>query len=292
MSFWREVEAFLRSFALREGLTEEEFRFVERELKRYAPKSFKGVHPVYGEPYHSTTTGPVAEALGKFLGPSRLLEKAKKYDELTLLEVGFGLGHNAVITAAELLKVNPRLRINYYALDLSPPPYREPLPPPYDGLQRKILSALPEVELNGLRLKLITGDARKTIKSLSIKADAVFHDGFSPFRNPELWSLEFLALVKERLKDDGYWVSYSSSLAVRRALLELGFKVGSGVKAGRKRPSTVASLKGEVPPLEPEEKEKLLSSPYATPIRDPTLSAGPLELLARYFLEVFKKGAR
>jgi len=294
-----ELKEFLEEFSRGRSLTKEERDFLERELQRLAPPLRGEVRPVptaegtytlfhgaYGEPYHSTTAGALKEAYEKFLKPSGLLKKAKEAEELTLLEVGFGLGYNCAVTLHHLLELNPSLRVEIVALEKEPPSLVPPLPEPYRSLHEKLLKG----EGENFTLRLLVGDARETIKELGkFKADAVFHDAFSPYKNPELWTLDFLALVKEHLKEEGYWVSYTSNLAVRKALLELGFKVGSSGKVGRKRPGTVASLRSPVPPLSQREAEKLFLSPYALPMRDPQLKERPLTVLADYLLRVFRR---
>ena len=117
-------------------------------------------------------------------------------------------------------------------------------------------------------------------------ADAIFHDPFSPLKNPEMWSLDFLDRVKLSMSPEGYWTSYTSSLPVRKALRELGFRVGSSRPVGRRRGGTVATLNGDVKLLDPEEERKLSSSPFSDPFRDPDLKREPLEILVDYRISV------
>ncbi|RUM28823.1 MAG: hypothetical protein DSY32_03895 [Aquifex sp.] len=284
-------------------LGEEEFSLILREFLRFAynPKeegrelvdtadgSKTLIHKTYGEPYHSQTAGAVRECLYKFVKPSRILEKAKEKKVIRILDVGFGLGYNLAVALKHLWEVNPNLKVEIISLEREILRDIPLLPEPYRKVHEELLEKVPEYDGEKLSLRVLLGDARRKIKEVeNFKADAVFHDAFSPYKNPELWTLDFLSLIKERVDDKGYWVSYSSSLSVRKSLLTLGFKVGSSKEVGRKRKGTVASLKSPVPPMEEDEIRKLVLSPFAVPMRDENLDKEPLEILIDYLLKVYK----
>jgi len=284
-------------------LGEEEFGLILREFLRFAynPKeegrelvdtadgSKTLIHKTYGEPYHSQTAGAIRECLYKFVKPSRILEKAKEKKVIRILDVGFGLGYNLAVALKHLWEVNPNLKVEIISLEREILKDIPLLPEPYRKVHEELLEKIPEYDGEKLSLRVLLGDARRKIKEVeNFKADAVFHDAFSPYKNPELWTLDFLSLIKERVDDKGYWVSYSSSLSVRKSLLTLGFKVGSSKEVGRKRKGTVASLKSPVPPMEEDEIRKLVLSPFAVPMRDENLDKEPLEILIDYLLKVYK----
>ncbi len=249
--------------------------------------SYTLIDPEHGEPYHSLTAGALTESLEKFFKPSGLSEIAPFRERIAILDVGFGLGYNTAVAVYELRKLNRKVRVEVIALDKNVPENIPDLPEPYTAVHRKIMGLLPEGESDGVSVKLYEGDMRKTLKAVrNFRADVVFHDPFSPYRNPEAWSLELLGLVKKLLREDGVWVSYTSSLPVRRALYELGFKLGSTPSVGRKRGGTVASIKGCVGELTAKERLKLLNSPYSVPLRDPGLYLHPTDILIDYRLSV------
>ena len=254
---------------------------------RTADGSWTLVSPEYGEPYHSITAGAVTECISKFVKPSRILERVKIKGEVRILDLGFGLGYNTAVALTEIMRTFPDARVEIVALDLRIPESVPPLPDPYGEIHRKLLSSLPFYKSENVRVYLLLGDARRRIHEvLGFEADAVFHDPFSPFKNPELWTLEFLSLVRETLSREGIWVSYTSALPVRRALLDLGFNVGESDPVGRRRGGTVASLEGEVPKLSQEMLFKLKTSPYSVPFTDPDLSWDALRILAEYRVSV------
>ena len=259
-----------------------------------ADGSYTLYHPKFKESYHSVSAGAVEESLKKFLIPSQLLEKAKDLKEVSILEVGFGLGYNLTVAAVELLEKNPNLKIRYFGFEKEINPLLESLKLPkpygefYEKLKREVLKGNLNFPIGNVEINILLGDARKEIENLKgLKFDAVFHDAFSPKRNPELWTLEFLEKLKELLKEEGFWVSYSTALPVRKSLYLLGFKIYNTKPVGRKSPGTAATLKGKplnesVYPLTQKEFEKLLTSPRAIPYRDPCLCLEREEILNRY----------
>ena len=284
------------------NLSQEEYSLLLREFLRFAhDPTQEGAFPVptsdgsltliskfYGEPYHSQTAGAIREALYKFVYPSKIVEKAKKKEVVRILDVGFGLGYNIAIALKHIWEANPGVRVEIISLEKELKKDIPLLPEPYREVHELVLSAVPEHEDERLKIKVLLGDARKEIQNLGgFKADAVFHDAFSPYKNPELWTYDFLKLIKENIDPYGYWVSYSSALCVRKALFLLGFQVGSSREVGRRRKGTVASLKASVPPLDEDEVRKLHISPFSKPLRDETLNKEPLEILLDYLVEVY-----
>ena len=51
-----------------------------------------------------------------------------------------------------------------------------------------------ELSGNDYNLRLILGDARRTIKQFDTQVDCWFLDGFSPAKNPELWEEDLLKM--------------------------------------------------------------------------------------------------
>jgi len=264
-----------------------------------ADGSFTLYHPYFGESYHSVSAGAIEESLKKFLLPSNLFWKAKRQDEIYLLEVGFGLGYNLTVTAVKLKEVNPNLKIHYFGLEYRIVPLigELELPPPYGEFYKKLRENIlrkkkTSFEVEHVSVNILLGDARERVKELrNLNFDAIYHDAFSPKRNAELWTLEFLSLLRGIMKEDAFWVSYSTALPVRRALWELGFKIFNTKPVGRKSPGTAATLKGtpasdNVYPLSEKEVKKILTSPKAVPYRDPCLCLSREKILENYLKEV------
>ena len=46
------------------------------------------------------------------------------------------------------------------------------------------------------------------------KYDIIFHDGFAPYKQPELWSEELIFEISKHLKKDGVYCTYNHSMPV------------------------------------------------------------------------------
>lgn len=79
---------------------------------------------------------------------------------------------------------------------------------------------------NNCSINYHIGDARKTIKELNTIYDIVFFDAFSSQKDPTLWTINLLSIIKDKMNEDSVFVSYSKATPFRSALLELGFNVG------------------------------------------------------------------
>ncbi len=281
------------------SLSQKSKESVLKEISAWLKPSIKGegpvitkdgsitlVNPQYGEAYHSLTAGAISECLMKFVEPSRIVQKAQSKKKIRILDIGFGLGYNLAVAIERIRSVNSRTEIEILSFEKLLSENIPLLPEPYKRYHKLLLDGFPEFCKDGISFKLLLGDARQKVgECRGFDADAVFHDAFSPYRNPELWTYEFLKEIKEAIATDGFWVSYTSSLPVRKALKLLGFGLNDSPNVGRKRGGTLASLTIK-DDLNFEDIRKINSSPYAIPFRDETLNTEPLEILVNYRLWV------
>ena len=77
------------------------------------------------------------------------------------------------------------------------------------------------------KCSILWGDAREKINTIpsNNKFDLIYLDGFSPQKCPQVWTIEFLSKVVEKLHPEGYLITYSSSAAVRKTLRNLGLEI-------------------------------------------------------------------
>lgn len=105
-------------------------------------------------------------------------------------------------------------------------------------------SGLKHNEYKGIKINYYLDDARHTLKNLNKIYDIVFLDGFSPQKNPTLWTIDFLNLLKNHMAYNSILTSYSKSTPFRSALTDLDFYIGKtyidSIEMG-----TVASLNQE-----------------------------------------------
>ena len=237
--------------------------------------------PDFEEAFHSHY-GAKAEAEGKFVLPCQLAAKARAAKSLSLLDICYGLGYNSAAAIATIWESNPDCKIELIALELNPlvpqAAITHQLLHNWDTPISQLLTQLATrqyVDTQRLEAKLWLGDARQVIGQLtqsSWQADAIFLDPFSPPKCPQLWSVEFLALVAQCLKPHGRLATYSCAAGVRTALKLSGLAIGASTRVGRRSPGTVASfMTAELAPLSQQELEHLQTR-AAVPYRDPQLT--------------------
>ncbi len=185
----------------------------------------------FDETYHSIS-GAIEEAREKHVIPSKIIEIAKKQNQVTIVDVCFGLGYNSLIAIHEIKKVNPSCKIKIIALEIDPKIIQEQTQVPkefeqeYQSLKKQII--------------LMIGDARQTIKTVKENVDAVFFDPFSPKKCPQLWTKEFFTDIYKVMNINARLTTYSCARVVRDNLKLAGFKVIDGPCVGRRAPSTIA----------------------------------------------------
>lgn len=237
--------------------------------------SYTFYHPRFRQHFHSTA-GAWEESVKKYLEPCGIGDSLRSGKDVSILDVGFGMGFN-VCAAAELARSIPggaRLSVTTLEYDENTLAAALRLP------ERKDLEIIASLKENGFygsgnfSVRLIPGDARQTVSRLDDSFDAVFLDGFTPETNPELWSLDFLEKLKQRMKPDALLASYCGAYPVKGALIQLGFHLYETRPFGRRRGGTAASLRVH-PELDPMPEKELLIAERSTagvPYRDPELN--------------------
>lgn len=233
--------------------------------------------PEFNETFHSSS-GAKQEAEQKFVIPSKLTRMAQQAHPLTILDVCYGLGYNSAAALEAVWAVNPDCQVEVLALelDITVPLAALGFLSSYSSQVQEYLTTLAncqEVNTPQLRGRLTIGDARQTSQKIpkGWQADVIFLDPFSPPKCPQLWTVEFIALLSQLLKPQGKIVTYSCAAAVRKALVMTGLNIASTPSVGRKSPGTIASFAAlDFPPLTQSETE-YLQTRASTPYRDPQL---------------------
>lgn len=158
----------------------------------------------------------------------------------TILETGFGLGLNFLASWAAWRADPQRPRHLHFAsveafpvtandLLRSAAPWPE-LQPLVAALAERWWGLVPGVhrlrlEDGQVHLTLGIGPADEQLPQLSLQADSVFLDGFSPELNPALWEAPVLSQVAAHCRSGTRLATWSVTRAVRDTLSELGFQV-------------------------------------------------------------------
>ena len=243
-------------------------------------------HPIYKQHFH-TLAGANAEAEHKFIMPTDIAAKLATGAHVRVLDVGFGLGGNAFATLKSARDNGGKVEITALEYDLRIlPAIRKFLPG--ESAEVAILKALEENLFYSAAegsITLIEGDARRTLSALppDLHFDYIHLDGFSPDRNPELWSFDFIRLLLKRLTPDGMLVTYSASNAVRGALLRAGACIGETEPFGRRRSGTIGTMNAAriSCPLSDKEFGIIRHSTAGLALRDPSLSDSATLIIER-----------
>ena len=184
----------------------------------------------FQENFHSSL-GALEETKIKFIDPSDL--QRFKGKSLNVMDICFGLGYNSAFLINELIKQKSYL--NLYALEIDKKPFEysfrnKSFLKLWDPKVKKIFGSLLRndyFEDKFFKCKFLWGDAREKINIIpsATKFDLIYLDGFSPQRCPQVWSIEFLSKLTEKLNPRGYLITYSSSAAVRKTLRNLGLEI-------------------------------------------------------------------
>ncbi|NKI32991.1 tRNA (5-methylaminomethyl-2-thiouridine)(34)-methyltransferase MnmD [Croceivirga thetidis] len=183
----------------------------------------------WNEQYHSKH-GAIQEAYHVFIknGLDRLKKK-----EISILEIGFGTGLNAIITFIESQKSGKT--IDYTGIEAFPVTLRE-------VQQLNYTEALNSHEKMPVFQEMHACEWSKTVKIsadfcltkykmkiedvlFNSKFDLIYFDAFGPRVQPELWTEEIFSKMYVSLKPKGWLTTYSAKGAVRRALQSVGFLV-------------------------------------------------------------------
>jgi tRNA U34 5-methylaminomethyl-2-thiouridine-forming methyltransferase MnmC len=208
----------------------------------------EGTIPVsrrFDDPYFSLAGG-LAETHHVFLVGNGLPGRFR--DGFQIAELGFGTGLNLLAT---LLSHRGPGHLRYTSFEAFPMPIADIARalgafPELADIARPFLdqwAAKAEVlEFPNLTARIILGDARQTLPAWKGRVDAWFLDGFSPAKNPELWTPDLMHQVARHTAPGGTFATYTAAGHVRRALADAGFAVTRQPGFGRKRHMTTGQL--------------------------------------------------
>ena len=184
-------------------------------------------NPEVNETYHSKH-GAIVEAEYIFIkhGFSAVNKKT-----LTILEIGFGTGLNALLTLQKATQ--KKVTVNYHTMELYPvnkDKYKKLNFTDLIGMEKDDLLDLHQSEWEK---KCQITDYFKLTKSKSslenytskTKFDIIYFDAFSPEKQPELWTDIIFKKMHEYLKEDGFLVTYCAKGVVKRTMKAVGFEI-------------------------------------------------------------------
>ncbi len=180
------------------------------------------------ETYHSIH-GAVQESMHVFIRNGlQHFHHATQATTISILEVGFGTGLNALLTLD--YAGSHDVRIRYHTLEPFPLPediwrnlnYGEAIRPDFKAIHQapweREVAVTPE-------FTLLKQSAALQDVVIEERYDVVYFDAFAPSVQPELWRLDVLEKVAGRLRERGVFVTYSAKGQLKRDLRSLGLSV-------------------------------------------------------------------
>jgi len=226
----------------------------------------------YGDIYFSLDNG-LQEARHVFIEGNRLIERwqalsSKSNTRFHIGETGFGTGLNFLLTWSLWEKfAPPTARLHYISCEQHPLSLADlrqclALWPELSFYTESLLAAYPvltpgfhSVELSDGRvtLHLMLGDVLECYRERLLCGDAILEqalrsdfidawylDGFSPQKNPDMWSEEVFTVLSQLSKKGTTLSTFSVAGFVRKNLSAAGFDVKQQKGYGRKREMVVA----------------------------------------------------
>ena len=208
----------------------------------------------FGDIYFSTEGG-LAETRHVFLNGTGLSKRLETGLPLIIAETGFGTGLNFLAVCAEVVRTKSPSRIDFISVE-GCPPARDIVGEALSGFPelaawredllrqwpRRWLGVHHMTFLDGqVHLHLHYGQAEQVLPTLDFSADIWFLDGFSPAKNPEIWSRHICQQVARLCAYQARLASFTVAAAVRTGLSEAGFTVQKAPGFGRKRDMLTAS---------------------------------------------------
>ncbi|MBU6468479.1 MAG: FAD-dependent 5-carboxymethylaminomethyl-2-thiouridine(34) oxidoreductase MnmC [Betaproteobacteria bacterium] len=228
----------------------------------------------FNDVYHSSFGG-IEQAKAVFIEGNHLNERFSQLQrkQFCLFETGFGIGINFLVTLATWAETQDQHNawLNYVAVEKYP-------------LSRELLSSLlhsypfnpafitPLIEqwplltpgYHEIRfpeqrvcLTLIISDIKDAVKSLTMTIDAIYLDGFSPQKNPDMWHGDIFAALAQHCHGETTLASWCVAGTVRQNLIDAGFNVSRHKGFAQKK----HRLEGQFNRI-PQDKQTLRQSRY------------------------------
>ena len=242
--------------------------------------------PRFGDRYHSEHGG-LDQATQVFLAGCGLPGVWAGQSQWHILETGFGLGLNFLVTWAAW-RADPARpqQLHFVSCEAWPVAANDllqaaPADPELQTLAQQLhaqfwglLPGVHRLSFEGGRvlLTLYIGDAQAMLRQQQPVADAVYLDGFSPSRNPDMWNVHLFKAVARCCRRGTRLATWTVARGVRDGLTQCGFTVAKVPGVPPKRDNLHAVFN---PDWEPRAGQPVLPDvTVATPARCLVIGAG------------------
>jgi tRNA U34 5-methylaminomethyl-2-thiouridine-forming methyltransferase MnmC len=199
--------------------------------------------------YHSKF-GAVEESKHVFINQGLQPVLSSGNSEISILEIGFGTGLNALLTYIETK--NNNISINYHAVELFPISLSTVKELKFNHIESEsglFFEKIHALEFGILKklspsFNLIKYNEEIENFSKNINVDIIYFDAFSPREQPELWTEDVFNNMYCMLKVGGRLVTYCAQGQMKRNMRSAGFTVKALPGYGNKREMTLAEKLG------------------------------------------------
>lgn len=182
------------------------------------------------ETYHSVH-GAIQEAEHVFI-EAGLKKTLNTTSDISILEIGFGTGLNALLTVNEIAN-KPTIKIDYTGIEKYPVSSEMWKSVNYPSILggREHFTKMHESDWQKAQIVISENFllTKRTDDILTFKEtgkfDVIYFDAFSPTSQPELWCVEVFQNMYNSLKTGGILVTYCAKGQVRRDFQSVGFKM-------------------------------------------------------------------
>jgi tRNA 5-methylaminomethyl-2-thiouridine biosynthesis bifunctional protein len=215
----------------------------------------------FDDVYHSAYGGP-AQARHVFLSGNELPQRWQGKDRFVILETGFGFGLN-FLAAWQAWRDDPLhcRRLHFVSFEKHPFSASDLMTaharwPEFGEISAQLLEHWPALTAGVHRLylndgqvilTLIFGDAATQLRAVNATVDAFFLDGFSPAKNPELWSPYFCKGLTRLAAPGATLATWTVAGQVRQALSAAEFEVKKAPGFTGKRQMLVGHFRSRRP---------------------------------------------
>lgn len=193
--------------------------------------------PEFDQYYHSVR-GAKSETQRVYIELG-LWAKMEEKSEINILEVGFGTGLSALMTAMEAQKNG--LRVHFKSLEPFPISEQDTQLLNYESeLNTNLLAQIHQAnweEIVEINPNFFLQKIKTTLQEFTTDTlfDVIYFDAFAPSSQPELWTEEIFIKIASMIQKGGFLTTYCSKTLIRKALQSAGFKVEKHVGMWGKR---------------------------------------------------------
>lgn len=197
-----------------------------------------------------SNTSPIEESDYVFIQGSKLEDKIALNQNVTIAEAGFGTGLNFLLTRQSWRKKRkPFQWLHYYAIEAFPLTaiQLKRCLSQFHSIEsdaRQLIEQYPNLDqgfhnLNfpedHISLSLIFLPIEQALNEFPQAVDIWYLDGFSPAKNPEMWTDTILKKIGQNCLKEGRVTTFTAAGAVKRGLEAAGFQVEKIPGFGQKR---------------------------------------------------------